>query len=117
MTATILENVNFKILLQQHGGNFARAKEAWDKILAIGGFGNVPHTYEGGLDVRGLHVLLDERKQGQATAIAYSPRYAVRGSQVIPDHQEVPQAADDLEEKIHKIEDIAAGDDPSKVSI
>lgn len=113
----MLENVNFKILLKQHGGDFVRAKQAWDKILQIGGFGNVPHTYEGGLDVRGMHVLLDERKQGQATAIAFNPRYAAQGTNPIADHRPLPEAASDLEEKIHKIEDITAGNDPNKVSI
>lgn len=114
---TVLDNVNFKILLKQHGGDFARAKAAWDKICQIGGFGNVPHTYEGGLDVRGMHVMLDEKKQGQATSMAFNPKYVMRGNNIIANHQPVPEADDALEERIHKIEDIASGDNPKKVVI
>lgn len=110
-----LDNVNFQILLKQHGGNFARAKAAWDKILQIGGFGDVPHTYEGGLDVRGMHIKLDEQKQGQMTAMAFNPRYVMQGRQMVANHQPISNEDERLEEKIHKIEDIAAGDDPNKV--
>ncbi len=61
---TVLDHVSFKILLKAHNGDFQRAKQAWDSILSLGGFGGVPLTYEGGLDIRGLRVAADEQSQG-----------------------------------------------------
>lgn len=114
--ATILDNVNFKLLLQQHGGDYSRAKAAWDKILQLGGYGNVPHNYEGGLDVKGLRVMLEERQQGQAQAVAFNPHYvAARNGEAVAEHTPIPRGPENLEDVIHKIEDIAAGDNPQTV--
>lgn len=112
MSEAVLNNVNFQLLLKQHGGNFPRAKAAWDKILSLGGFGDVPFHYEGGLDVGGLRVLLDEQKQGQAQAVAMNIHHAAQGGQAVAFEAPVPSAASDLEDRIKKIEDLANGDDP-----
>lgn len=106
MIAATLDNVNFQILLKQHGGNFERARQAWDAILRLGGYGDVPMTYEGGLDVRGLRILADERSQGQSQAVVMT----IHRGETTP----VPQAADDLEDRIKQIEDIASGDKPKE---
>ncbi len=111
---TPLNNINFELLLKSHNGNFERAKAAWDKILALGKFGQVPFTYAGGLDVQGMRVLVDERKQKQATAIAFNPRYTMQGGQIIANHSPV-ESPEDLEDNLHKIEDIASGDDPHTI--
>lgn len=111
-----LNNVNFKILLKQHGGNFARAKQAWDRILQLGRFGDVPHTYEGGLDVQGMRVMLDEQKQKQKQAITLNVNYAY--DRRTGDREQyntlAPEAPSDLHDRISRIEDIASGDDPNK---
>ena len=101
-----MNNVNFQILLKQHNGDFPRAKKAWDTILGLGGYGDVPHEYEGGLDVQGLRILLDERKQKQSQAQVMT----MHKGQVM----HVPQCPPDLEDRIKKIEDIASGDHPDR---
>jgi hypothetical protein len=85
-----LDHVNFQLLLKQHGGNFERAKQAWDAICQLGHYGNVPHTYDGGLDIKGIRLRLEEEGR-RASAIWAS--------------------GDDVK----RIEDIAAGDDPAKI--
>lgn len=98
---TTLDNVNFQILLKQHGGNFAQAKKAWDRICHLGGFGNVPVTYEGGLDVKGMRITQDEISQGEIRALQFDPN----ARQAIP-RQVSPTLADDIK----RIEDLASGD-------
>lgn len=113
MPTDLLNNVNFTLLLKQHDGNFARAKQAWDRILQLGRFGNVPHSYEGGLDLQGMRVMLDEQKQGQKQAITLNAGYAMgRGGQIEKANTLAPEAPDDLDERIKRIEDIASGDNP-----
>lgn len=111
-----LHNINFQILLKQHGGDYTRARQAWDRICSMGRFGNVPHTYEGGLDLEGMRVMLDEQKQKQKQAVtlnvgfAYDPR---RGT-TEQANTLAPDAPSDLEDRIKRIEDIAMGADPNK---
>lgn len=104
MTATTLDNVNFEILLKQHGGNFARAKQAWDAICRLGKFGDVPLTYEGGLDVKGIRIFIDEQSQGGNPQFMRRDPETGRPMPPIFEHN-----ADDLK----RIEDIAAGDNPN----
>lgn len=107
MTTETFNNVNFQILLKQHGGDQIRALAAWQKILKLGRFGDVPHTYAGGLDVGGLRTLADERsqKQYQAEVMSFYKGNAVPIQEC---------GNDDLGDRIKQIEDIAAGDSPYK---
>lgn len=81
-----LHHVSYQILLKAHNGDHAKATAAWEAICRLGGYGSVPTTYEGGLDVTGLRISLE------------TPR---------PD---LPQATKD---DIKRIEDLAAGDKPT----
>lgn len=108
----VLDNVNFRLLLDAHGGNFERAKAAWDRILHLGGYGDVPFEYEGGLDVGGLRVLADERRQKQAQGVAMNVHSQAHGGKSFLSHVPVPEPAGDLEDRIKQIEDIASGDKP-----
>lgn len=101
---TELNNVNFQILVQQHGGNVARAKEAWEQICLLGRYGNVPHLYAGGLDVKGLKNALEDVKSGHY-------EHEVKTFAVGLPRQE-PQFSPTLEDDIKQIEDLAAGDKP-----
>ncbi len=114
MDATTLNNVNFRILLQQHNGNLERAQAAWRQILSLGGYGNVPFEYEGGVDVKGLRVLLEERQQKQSQAEAFNIQSYAKGTQAFTTHQPVPETFSDLDDRIKKIEDLAAGDKPKE---
>lgn len=99
---TPLNNINFQILLNQHGGDVARATLAWEKILSLGKFGAVPANYSGGLDIGGLRVMVDEVKQGDYRR--HNPLASYPGQ---------PEYLTDAlvgEDELHQIEDIAAGD-------
>ena len=115
-TTETLNNVNFAILLKQHNGDYTRAKQAWDRILQLGRFGDVPHTYAGGLDVQGLRVMLDERKQKQQQALTLNVGFAydTRTKNIDGANRLAPEAPGDLQDRISHIEDIASGDDPNK---
>lgn len=97
-----LNNVSFQLLLKMHNGDVNRATEAWRTICRLGRFGDIPTSYDGGLDIKGLRIFRDEFDQGG------NPEFAKesRGSQ----HDDVPTpaSADDIK----RIEDIAAGDKP-----
>ncbi len=43
--------MTFEQLKESHG---AQAETIWRKICALGGFGDVPTSYDGGLDLTGL---------------------------------------------------------------
>lgn len=94
-----LQNVNFQILLKQHGGNFPQAKAAWERICSLGGFGQVPVTYEGGLDLGGLRTALQESDQDK-----YEVKF--QGAQESYHIPLSPTLSDDIK----RIEDLAAGD-------
>lgn len=108
MTATTLNNVNFKLLLQAHNGDMARARAAWEQICHLGGYGGVPVTYDGGLDVSGIRIAREEQDQGgnptfqRAGALPYGKQMLGLGD--LPK----PPAADDIK----RLEDIASGDAP-----
>lgn len=116
MLAPTLDNVNFRVLLAQHGGDVTRAKKAWARILQLGRFGDVPYTYEGGLDVHSMRVMLDEQKQNQKQAITLNVGFSFDGRKKSVEQENVlaPEAPTDLEDRIKRIEDIASGDDPDK---
>jgi hypothetical protein len=114
MTTDTLDNVNYRILLQQHGGDESRARAAWRQILGLGGYGAVPFEYEGGLDVRGLRILVDEKRQGQVQALAMNLAHTAIGGRPQMLNVPVPDTANDLEDKIKQIEDIASGDKPQE---
>lgn len=93
-----LNHVSYAILLKQHGGNHGMATQAWNAICQLGGFGNVPTSYEGGLDVKGISIARDEFDQGEGPFL-----------RVTPDRRPIsfePPTADDIK----RIEDYAAGD-------
>jgi hypothetical protein len=101
---TELANVNFEILLKMHGGNVERAKHAWQQICQLGRYGNVPETYQGGLDVKGLKNALEDVKSGH---------YEYEVKTYAPGHKGVAtQFSPTLEDDIKQIEDLAAGDKP-----
>lgn len=110
---THLNNVNYQILLKQHNGDEGRARAAWRQILGLGGYGDVPFEYEGGLDVQGLRVLVDEQKQKQSQAVAFNVQSYASGTRAQLARQNVPQAPSDLGDRIKQIEDIASGDKPT----
>lgn len=116
MQSQTLDNINFQILLKQHGGNFTQAKKAWDRILSLGRFGDVPHTYEGGLDLGGMRVMADEARQKQAQALTLNVgfQYDPRKGKAEQANTLAPEAPSDIEDRIKRIEDIASGDDPEK---
>lgn len=98
-----IANVNFEILLKMHGGDMGRAQAAWNKICALGKYGDVPATYSGGLDVRGLQVADEETKQGVYKRM--NPLYG----KVLGQPEFVttaPISSDDVK----RIEDLASGD-------
>lgn len=99
-----MKNVNFQLLLKAHNGDVGRAVQAWDAICSLGGFGNVPPNYEGGLDLQGLRQANDETTQG--SYVRANPAHMVPGQS--PFLYVAPVAADDVK----KIEDIASGDTP-----
>jgi len=106
MTQT-LNNVNFQLLLKAHGGNLERAMTAWQKICALGGYGDVPATYQGGLDVEGIRIARDEFDHGG------NPEFARTGALdcaelQIPLPTPLPPMADDIK----RIEDLAVGNNP-----
>lgn len=111
-----LNNINFQLLLKQHGGNYTRAKQAWDRICQMGRFGDVPHTYEGGLDLQSMRIMLDEQKQKQSQAVTLNVGFAydTRTGQMERANTLAPEAPSDLQDRISRIEDIASGDDPNK---
>lgn len=107
---TEIANVNFQILLKMHNGNFARAKEAWEGICKLGRYGDVPHTYEGGLDVKGLRIALDEQQSGQHE---YEVRTGARGVQMSGSSGgALPEMSPTLADDLKRIEDLASGDRP-----
>lgn len=114
MNTDTLDNVNYRILLKQHGGDEMRARAAWAQILGLGGYGNVPFEYEGGLDVHGLRVVVDEAKQKQSQAVAYNVTSYARGTEAYTTPTAIPQAPSGLEDRIKQIEDIASGDKPNR---
>ena len=96
MLAPTLDNVNFRVLLAQHGGDVTRAKKAWARILQLGRFG--------------------EQKQNQKQAITLNVGFSFDGRKKSVEQENVlaPEAPTDLEDRIKRIEDIASGDDPDK---
>lgn len=100
MTAT-LDHVSFQILLKQHNGNRAMAEQAWRAICQLGGFGNVPTSYQGGLDVKGINIARDEFDQGEEPFLRVD---APTGDPISFE----PPTLDDL----RRIEDYASGDKP-----
>lgn len=98
---TVLDNVNFKLLLKAHNGNIERSLKAWEFICNAGKFGNVPASYEGGLDVKGLRLALDEK--GEVKEMRVDPLTAESVGRF-----GVSVKEDDLK----RIEDVAAGDKP-----
>ncbi len=103
-----LNNVNYRLLLEAHGGNVQKARAAWDKIRHLGKFGNVPFEYEGGLDVGGMRVVVEERRQNQSQATAFT----LGSGRPAFEMQTVEESVEDYEDRIKRIEDIAAGDNP-----
>lgn len=101
---TQLNNVNFELLLKAHNGDYARAETAWNYICKLGKYGDVSPGYEGGLDVKGLRISLDEIKNGVRFQ-RYDP--AKQKPMAVPE----TVTADDLK----RIEDMAAGDRPEAV--
>jgi hypothetical protein len=101
---TEIANINFQILVKMHNGDVGRAKAAWDQICQLGRYGNVPPTYEGGLDVKGLKIALEEKEERKADVRTYAP-----GHGGVP-NQFSPTLADDIK----KIEDLAVGDKPRR---
>lgn len=100
-----LANVNFQILLKMHNGDVGRAEAAWKKICQLGRYGDVPTSYQGGLDVKGLKIALDENKTGQR---AFEMQTRATGKE----GTFVPALSETLEDDIKRIEDLAAGDRP-----
>lgn len=104
------DNVSFQILLKMHNDDVARAKEAWEAICKLGRYGDIPPTYEGGLDVKGLRIARDEIESGQ---YEYEVRTAAQGVKMGgplggAERQFSPTLADDIK----RIEDLASGDRP-----
>lgn len=99
------DNINFQILLKQHGGNMNRALYAWRRICELGRYGDIPHTYEGGLDLKGIRIRLDEESQKEITGVIYHP--ITKQPLLVEDRASTDDAK--------RIEDIAAGDDPHRV--
>ena len=112
MHTDTFDNVNYRILLKQHNGDESRARAAWHRILNLGGYGDVPFEYEGGLCVAGLRVLADERSQGQSLAVSYNMASEARGGTAYTRPMARPEPAGDLNDRIKQIEDIASGDRP-----
>lgn len=104
------DNVNFQILLKQHGGNRERALKAWEAICHLGGFGYVPPSYEGGLDVKGLRIARDEwdhgARQGEDIPVATNKAWWNGVAVDVP----IPEPA--LLDNLKRLEDLAAGDRP-----
>lgn len=101
----MIANVNFEILVKMHGGDVGRAKQAWDKICSLGKYGDVPPTYQGGLDVRGLQIADEESKEG-----SYRRANPLYGR--VMNQPEILTTAPVSSDDIKRIEDIAAGDKP-----
>jgi len=100
-----IANVNFEILLKMHNGDVSRARQAWDKICSLGQYGDVPPHYQGGLDVKGLHIAAEETQQGSYRRL--NPLFGkVLGQPEIL--TTAPIGSDDVK----RIEDIASGDKP-----
>lgn len=99
---TLLDNVNFKLLLAAHNGDEGRALQAWKKICSLGQFGDVPASYEGGLDVKGLNIAAEQSEQGDY--IRGNPKFGQPGQP--PELYIAPIPRDDIK----RIEDIASGD-------
>jgi hypothetical protein len=98
-----LANVNFQILVKMHNGDVGRAEAAWKKICQLGRYGNVPPSYQGGLDVKGLKNGLEDVKSGH---------FAYEVETYAPGQNAHTQFAPTLEDDIKRIEDLAAGDNP-----
>lgn len=90
-----------------HNGDMGRARAAWEKICQLGRYGNIPITYEGGLDVKGLKIALDEQKTGESEQYAIKTYAAGKGG------TDAPQMSVTLSDDIKRIEDLAAGDKPA----
>lgn len=99
-----IANVNFEILLKMHNGDVGRATQAWKKICSLGQFGDVPPSYQGGLDVKGLHVAADETQQG--SYVRGNPKFGQ------PGQPEILYIAPIRRDDIKRIEDLASGDKP-----
>jgi hypothetical protein len=98
-----LHNINFQLLLKQHGGNMSRAMQAWHRICQLGGFGNVPPSYAGGLDLQSLRTALDEQGDYRRyEATTFGEKSGEMTGVVSPT----------LSDDIARIEDIASGDSP-----
>ncbi len=98
---TELNHVSFDLLVKAHNGNVGKAKQAWQAICGLGGFGDVPTDYQGGLDTKGIGIARDEMDQGEIGFVRVNP----------VDQQQIrilPPTADNLK----RIEDYAAGDTP-----
>ena len=96
-----LNHVSFEILLKAHGGDHGKAQKAWNAICHLGGYGNIPTNYTGGLDVKGLYIAQEEFD---------NPRSRKIGLDGLPMPLPPPPTSDDMK----RLEDLAAGDKPTK---
>lgn len=97
-----IANVNFEILLKMHNGDKGRALAAWNKICSLGKFGDVPPSYQGGLDVKGLNIAAEESEQG--SYVRGNPKFGQPGQ--APELYVAPIGRDEIK----RIEDLASGD-------
>lgn len=88
-----MSNVTLKSLMETHGSG---AEAAFDKIRSLGGYGDVPPTYRGGLDTTSASM-----KEGQDYA---AERHGITTSEA------VAQGLAVSDDNIKRIEDIVAGD-------
>lgn len=107
MSSQTLNHVSFDLLVKAHNGNRGKAKQAWDAICQLGGFGSVPTEYAGGLDTKGINIARDEVNQGERAFLRVLPQLDAPVPQFIYIE---PPSSDDLK----RIEDYAAGDTPKK---
>jgi len=83
-----------------------RATEAWEKICSLGKFGAVPVNYAGGLDIGSLRNVIEDVRSGNYQRS--NPRANEPGE---PVYFTTPLVSED---DIKQVEDIAAGDVPSR---
>jgi hypothetical protein len=115
MILDTLDNVNFRLLVRAHNGNLERATAAWHHICALGGFGSVPVTYEGGVDVKGIRTSRDEYDHRGNTTIERGDHLdfdAIVDQHFMKLQVPLPVPVPPREDDIKRIEDIAAGDKP-----
>lgn len=117
MILSTLDNVNFRLLVRAHNGNLEKATAAWNRICKLGGFGAVPVTYEGGVDVKGIRISRDEYDHGGNDGFERTEK--MEFNELVDRHflklqvplpVPLPPPSDDIK----RIEDLTAGDKPSK---